>query len=56
MSELVWSQQTQDIVPMLVECWATAIDADPAISKLYQHWYNVLCLLGHKNRMTAVDR
>ena len=37
------SQQTQDVVPILVQCWATVCDAGPAS---YQHWFNTLCLLG----------
>ena len=36
-------QQTWDIHPMLVQCWASVVYAGPA---LCQHWMNVPCLLG----------
>ena len=36
-------QQTLDIHPMLVKCWASVVYAGPA---LCQHWVNVPCLLG----------
>ena len=35
--------QTRNIQPMLVQCWASVEDDGPT---LYQHWLNVLCLLG----------
>ena len=37
------SQQTRDIVPMLVQCWFTVYDAGPTLN---QQWDNVSCLLG----------
>ena len=37
------SQQTQDIVPMLVQCWFTVYDAGPTLN---QQWDSVSCLLG----------
>ena len=37
-----FSQQTQDIDPVFVKCWASVVDAGPALIK---HWVNVLCLL-----------
>ena len=37
------SQQTRDIVPMLVQCWSTVYDAGPTLN---QQWDNVSCLLG----------
>ena len=37
------TQQTQDIDPMLVQCWASVVDGGPTLD---QHWVDVLCLLG----------
>ena len=37
------SQQTQDIEPMLDQCWADVVDDGPALN---QHCFNVSCLLG----------
>ena len=37
------SQQTRDIVPILVQCWFTVYDAGPTLN---QQWDNVSCLLG----------
>ena len=37
------SKQTQDVEPMLVQCWYTVCDAHPASN---QHWFNASCLLG----------
>ena len=36
------TQQTRDVQPMLVQCWASVEDDGPT---LYQHWLNVSCLL-----------
>ena len=36
-------QQTQDVEPMLFECWASGVDAGPILK---QHCCNVWCLLG----------
>ena len=33
---------TRDVVPMLVQCWATVYYADPTLN---QHWLNVRCFL-----------
>ena len=40
------SQQTRDIVPMLVQCWFTVYDAGPTLNR---QWDNVSCLLGLMN-------
>ena len=40
---MIWTQQTRDIEPLLVQCWFTVHDADPTLN---QHWLNVSCLLG----------
>ena len=40
---LGYSQETQDIDPMLSCCWANIVDGGPAIK---QHWVNDLCFLG----------
>ena len=40
---LILTQQTRDIEPMLVQCWASVVDDGPALN---QHWVNVSCLLG----------
>ena len=37
------SQQTRDVLPMLVYCWASVVDDGPTLN---QHWLNVSCLLG----------
>ena len=37
------AQQTRDVEPMLVWCWAIVSDAGPTST---QHWFNVSCLLG----------
>ena len=39
------TQQTQDVHPMLVKCWATICDAD---TTLFQHLVMVSCLLGNQ--------
>ena len=39
------TQQTRDIQPMLVQCWASVKDDGSA---LCQHWLNVSCLLGRR--------
>ena len=36
-------QQTREINPMLVQCWASIVDGGPT---LYQHWLDASCLLG----------
>ena len=41
------SQQTRDIIPMLVQCWFTVYDAGPTLN---QQWDNVSCLLGLMSR------
>ena len=45
------SQQTRDVDPMLLWCWATVFDAGPTS---HQHWINVPCLLGCLNH-TLLD-
>ena len=40
------TQQTQDIEPLLVQCWSTVYDAG---STLNQQFLNILCLLGRNN-------
>ena len=37
-------QQTRDNVPVLGQCWASVVDAGPALA---QHRDNVSCLLGY---------
>ena len=37
------AQQTRDVEPVLVLCWASVADGGP---ELDQHWVNVSCLLG----------
>ena len=41
----VISQQTRDIVPLLVQCWSTVYDAGPTLN---QQLDNVSCLLGYE--------
>ena len=36
-------QQTRDIEPLLVHCWASVVDGEPTMN---QQWLNVSCLLG----------
>ena len=44
------SQQTQDIHPMLVRCWASVVDGGPALN---QHWVNVSCFLCYHPRASV---
>ena len=37
------SQQTRDVDPMLIQCWANVEDGGPTLN---QYWVNVSCLLG----------
>ena len=36
-------QQTRDIEPLLVQCWASVVDGGPTLN---QQWLNGACLLG----------
>ena len=40
---MLLSQQTLNIEPMLVKCWASVGDGGPRFN---QHWFTVFCLLG----------
>ena len=40
---LVYTPSKHDVDKMLVYCWSTVCDADPASN---QHWFNASCLLG----------
>ena len=42
-----WNQQGRDDKPVLVQCWASVVDAG---TTLYQHWINVSCVLGTKRK------
>ena len=42
MLNVLTSQQTRDIHPMLHQCWASVVDGEPT---LVQHWVRVSCLL-----------
>ena len=35
--------ETQDVEPMLIQCWVTVCDVGPTLN---QHWVNVFCPLG----------
>ena len=48
-----YTQQSWDICPMLVWCWATVFDAGPTSN---QHWVNVSCLIGNRFRLTLSVR
>ena len=37
------TQQTRDIEPLLIQCWASVVDGGPTLN---QQWLNVACLLG----------
>ena len=39
----VTGQQTRDIEPLLVHCWASVVNGGPTLN---QQWPNVSCLLG----------
>ena len=41
--DIAITQQTRDIEPLLVQCWASVVDGGPALN---QQWLNVSCLLG----------
>ena len=44
------TQQTREVVPMLVLCWASLVDGRPTLK---QHWFNVSCLLGRHCNTTS---
>ena len=48
----VGTQQTRDIEPMLVYCWADVADGVPTLN---QHWFNVSCLPGIDFIFDSVD-
>ena len=43
----ILSQQTWNVGPTLVYCWATVYDVDPTVN---QRWANVSCLLGYEGK------
>ena len=47
------SQKTQDVDPMLVECWPTIYDAGPTLN---QYSHNVLYLSGYLYRPLGYER
>ena len=50
---LLESQQTQDVEPILIYCWANVAHGGPILN---QNWFNLLCLLGrHLPRRQTVD-
>ena len=45
------TQQTRDIAPMLIQCWAGVVDGGPILN---QHWCNVSCLLGRTQQKRGI--
>ena len=45
-----YSQQTRDMKPMLVCCWANFVNGGRTLT---QHWLHVSCLLGYSNHPSA---
>ena len=46
------SQQTRDVEPLSVQCWASVVDGGPTLN---QQWLNVSSLLGWANIWLGVS-